>query len=309
MNDSIRYQITHRTHYKYASPVAICQNQLRMMPRPKLTRGAKLECHCVEVSIDPHPTFSHEHLDYFGNRVLSFSIEQLHRELTVNVCSDVTVSHKSLESNLQSPAWESVSRRLAAGEDANWLWVQEFLHDSPRIMRQPNFAEYARESFPTGREILEATSELTKRIHVDFKYDTTATHVQTSTGEAFRLRAGVCQDFAHIQIACLRSIGVPALYVSGYLRTEPPAGQPRKSGSDESHAWVSVYAGDEIGWVDYDPTNDCLTNNRHVPICIGRDYSDVSPMRGVAMGGGAATLSVSVDVLPVGSQSRLVADK
>lgn len=141
--------------------------------------------------------------------------------------------------------------------------------------------------------------DLTRRIHGDFKYDTAATHVHSTTEEAFKLRAGVCQDFAHIEIACLRSIGLPARYVSGYLRTSPRPGEQRMVGADESHAWVSLYAGDDFGWIDFDPTNARPSDTNHIPICVGRDYSDVSPMRGVVLGGGSTELKVSVDVEPI----------
>ena len=153
-------------------------------------------------------------------------------------------------------------------------------------------------SFPAGRPIIAASLELTERIHDDFRYDNAATHVNTSVNEAFQLRAGVCQDFAHVQIGCLRSIGIPARYVSGYLRTIPPEGRDRLVGSDESHAWISVYAGVDVGWIDMDPTNACMVGIDHIPICIGRDYGDVTPMRGVVLGGGQTTLSVKVDVSP-----------
>ncbi|MFK8113664.1 MAG: transglutaminase domain-containing protein [Rubripirellula sp.] len=296
---SSRYRISHRTHYKYSAAVAICQNQLRMMPRRFNSRMASLDCHQVEIIIEPQPTVSKEYLDYFGNRVLSFAIESLHRELTVSVLSEVTVHQRGSVSALDSLPWQTVVQTLADGGDTSWLSAQEYLYDSPRITRRSQFADYAKVSFTDGLPMLEAIADLTARIHADFKYDSSATDVHTTTEEAFGLRAGVCQDFAHVQIACLRSIGVPARYVSGYLRTEPPEGHPRMTGADESHAWVSVYAGAELGWIDFDPTNDCPTDTNHVPICIGRDYNEVSPMRGVAMGGGAAALSVSVDVLPV----------
>ena len=268
------------------------------MPRSFDRRMGGLDCHQVEIIIEPQPTVSQEYLDYFGNRVLSFAIESLHRELTVNVESDVTVHQRNQVSEFDSSSWQSVVEKLADGRDEDWLSAQEYLYDSPRIQRRSEFADYAKPSFTDARPILEAVGNLTGRIHADFKYDTGATDVHTTTDEAFRLRAGVCQDFAHIQIACLRSIGIPAKYVSGYLRTNPPEGQQRMTGADESHAWISVYAGDEIGWVDFDPTNNCPTDTNHVPICFGRDYSEVSPMRGVAMGGGSAELTVSVDVQP-----------
>jgi transglutaminase-like putative cysteine protease len=157
-------------------------------------------------------------------------------------------------------------------------------------------ADYARPSFDKHPRFMDAIMDLTQRIHADFRYDTRATNVTTKAEEAFQLRAGVCQDFAHVQIGCLRSLGFAARYVSGYLRTLPKPGEEKLVGADESHAWLSVYGGTELGWVDCDPTNACLVHTDHIPICIGRDYRDVSPMRGVAIGGGRTNLSVSVDV-------------
>lgn len=269
------------------------------MPRTMVNPLARLECHQVQIKVTPEPSVSQEHLDYFGNRVFSFAIESLHRELTVIVTSDVTVHSIARVDQFTAPAWETVAKQIGSGSDPDWLSAHEFLFDSPRIDRHSRYADYTTESFASDVSIIDATSDLTRRIHADFKYDPTATDVYTTTEEAFRLRAGVCQDFAHIQIACLRSIGLPARYVSGYLRTEPQKGKERLVGADESHAWVSVYAGDELGWVDFDPTNNCMANTNHIPVCIGRDFSEVSPMRGVVVGGGNTSLKVSVDVNPV----------
>lgn len=297
MTSSARYRITHKTRYLYSSPVAICQNQLRMMPRPFSDLRSSVDCDFAMASIEPEPSVIGEHQDYFGNRIVSFAIETLHRELVVTVRSEVCVHHKPVEST--NRAWTDVRDAVQSSMDNGWYEAQEYLFDSPRIQRGARFSSYALESFYDRRDILEATKELTQRIHDDFRYDTTATHVDTSPEEAFALRAGVCQDFAHIQIACLRSIGLPARYVSGYLRTIPPEGQPRMIGADESHAWLACYAGEELGWIDFDPTNASLANCNHVPICIGRDYSEVSPMRGVVLGGGSTKLQVNVDVEPI----------
>lgn len=299
MSNQNQYHIRHRTHYKYTDAVAICQNQLRMLPRSMSSRVFEVVCHWLQASIEPEPDFFEEHLDYYGNRVLSFSIESPHRELEVTVESEVTVTEHTPVAKLDSPPWEQVCDAIDGRFDIDWLETQEFLFDSPRITHRDMYADYARASFTTGRPILEAAIDLTNRIHADFSYDTTATDVNTTTDRAFELKAGVCQDFAHVQIACLRSIGLPSRYVSGYLRTIPPAGKPRLEGADESHAWVGLYVGGEIGWVDLDPTNARPMDINHIPICIGRDYSDVSPMRGVALGGGETSLKVSVDVEPL----------
>lgn len=290
---SARYRISHRTHYRYSEPVAICQNQLRMQPR---TDG-RMTCHKTSIQISPRPDSVFQHTDYFGNHVYSFAIESLHRELEVVAKSDVTV--ESVPVAGKDSTWDSIADDTDLSEPIP-LRVREFRFDSPRINRSKAYAEYARKSFPPGRSLGEAALDLTRRIHADFKYDTGATDVSTPTDRAFQLRAGVCQDFAHIQIACLRSIGLPARYVSGYLRTVPPEGKPAMVGADESHAWLSVYGGDQIGWIGCDPTNACFVGTDHIPICVGRDYGDVSPMRGVVLGGGQTSLKVSVDVQLVG---------
>jgi len=295
MTTSSRYRITHKTHYRYTDPVAICQNQVMMIPR-ELPR---VRCRETKVQILPPPGLSSSHVDYYGNPVHTFSIEAAHRELTVVVSSDVEVTATAFPPADQSERWESVRDSIAEGTNPDWFSLYEFRFASSMVSTGSKFAEYAGESFYPNRPILEAGLDLTKRIHRDFKYDVTATRVDTTADQAFGLRAGVCQDFAQIEIACLRSIGLAARYVSGYLRTVPPPGKPRLVGADQSHAWASLYAGQRIGWVDLDPTNACLVATDHVPISVGRDYGDVAPMRGVVLGGGSTSLSVSVDVVPI----------
>ena len=299
MAESSNYRITHHTRYRYPEPVAISQNQLRMFPREM----GRVTCQRVEIEISPEPELLHRHQDYFGNGVVSFAIESLHRQLDVTVRSEVTVNGLD-GSQAASPAWEELARRVQQSEDANWFEAQGFCYDSPRIRRDEVFADYARESFSSNRPLSDALLELTQRIQAEFRYDPAATNVTTSTKDVFRIKAGVCQDFAHVQVACLRSLGLPARYVSGYLRTEPPEGKPRLVGADESHAWVAAYAGQECGWLEVDPTNACLVSTDHIPICIGRDYSEVTPMRGVVLGGGNTDLRVSVDVEPMETVSQ-----
>ncbi len=268
-----------------------------MIPRSILRNLGTVHCDRVKATIVPRPDYIGQHVDYFGNLVRAFSIESHHRHLVVDVHSTVTVTC-SAPAEEATTSWEQILVHLRNRSDPSWLETQEFCFNSPRVRRSTEFADYARVSFQPGRDVLQAGRELTKRIHEDFAYDSRATHVDTETEKAFRIRAGVCQDFAHIQIACLRSIGMPARYVSGYLRTNPPQGKQRLVGADESHAWIGLYCGSQLGWIDFDPTNASLADVNHVPVCIGRDYSDVTPMRGVVTGGGRTTLSVSVDVLP-----------
>ena len=266
-----------------------------MKPRSIKQIYSGVDCKSIVITIDPKPDVIHQHTDYFGNEVTSFSIESLHQALAVVVESELTVHQHPLPPDTQVP-WEEVSEKIRRFEDDRWFEAQAYLQESPRVSRGEVFADYAKESFIANRSLIEAMSELTNRIHHEFQYDTSATHVHSTTEEAFDLRAGVCQDFAHIQIACLRSIGLPARYVSGYLRTVTQPGEQRMLGADESHAWVSLYGGDKLGWIDFDPTNACLCDTNHIPICVGRDYGDVSPMRGVVLGGGNTELKVSVNV-------------
>ncbi len=296
VSNTVRYKIKHQTRYRYSEPVAICQNQLRMMPRTMSHMLARIESHQVDVLITPEPDIVEQHEDYFGNLVYTFAIESLHRELSVTIDSDVSIHCDPYPKSEPSVRWEDVVRGVSDASDDRWLEVQEYCFDSPRIRRSQRFADYALASFTANRDMIEATLDLTRRINHDFKYDTTATDVSTTTEKAFDLKAGVCQDFAHVQIAGLRSIGLPARYISGYLHTVPGPGQQRLVGADESHAWVSVYMGPHLGWIDVDPTNACRCGTSHIPICLGRDYNEVSPMRGVVLGGGKPQLQVSVDV-------------
>lgn len=289
----VRYRIVHRTEYQYSNQVSVCQNQLRMQP----VSSDALTCESSEILITPRPNFIHEHRDYFGNRVVSFSLEQTHRSLVVQADSRVVVTQPRVDPSLPSAPWESLLAGVSG--PANTPGLDEHRYDSARIRVNDAFAQYALRCFTPGRSLNEAALALSTQIYNEFKYDTTATHVSTTTEEAFELRAGVCQDFAHVQIACMRSIGLPARYVSGYLRTLPPPGKERLIGSDESHAWCEVYAGQGMGWLGLDPTNACSTGMDHVPVCFGRDYDDVCPMRGVILGGGTAILEVSVDVEPI----------
>lgn len=300
---SVSYQLRHRTQYSYSEPVAICQNQIRMIPRAIDQPTCQVRCDRVDAKIDPKPDFVADHVDYFGNQVRSFSIERAHRRLIVDVFSHVSVTCRKPAAQTDV-AWEQIRDDVRQRRDDQWLTVYEFCCDSPRIEANREFAEYGRHAFPPGGGLISALRALTAQIHRDFRYLAGVTHVNTKTEEAFRLRAGVCQDFAHVQIACLRSLGLPARYVSGYLRTEPPPGKPRLIGADESHAWVSVYAGSELGWLDFDPTNDSQVFTDHIPLGIGRDYGDVAPMRGVVTGGGRTSLVVNVDVIAATEEKK-----
>lgn len=296
----VHYKIKHTTTYTYAAPVSVCHNLVMLTPR----EDARLRLHHHRLDAHPAPQFVARRKDAFGNHVHVFSIEETHKQLTVVALNRVTVLPVDLSPAQASPRWEQIAAGIHAETDPAWLDACRFVFDSPRIRRSQVFREYAAASFGPEQPVLAGVIDLTRRIHRDFHYDKSATDVGTATEEAFRLRRGVCQDFAHVQIACLRSLGIPARYVSGYLRTVPPPGQPRLVGADQSHAWVAAYCGPELGWVDVDPTNDCLCCTDHIPIAWGRDYNDVVPLRGVFLGGGDHQLKVSVDVSPVDDASH-----
>ncbi|MCE9545536.1 MAG: transglutaminase family protein [Planctomycetia bacterium] len=290
----MKYKVSHTTRYLYTEAVPICHNQVRLGPR-----GTQRQ-HCLDhrLWIDPAPAERSHRMDYFGNRVEYFSVHEPHKGLTVTSISHVTVTGATNPTPGPGAAWELVVSGLATDCSRAGLDAYQYTFDSHRVRTSPTLAEYAAESFASGRDVVDAARDLTTRLHRDFTYDAKATTVHTPLEEVFRHRRGVCQDFAHIQIACLRSLGLAARYVSGYVRTEPPPGKARLVGADMSHAWASVYAG-ELGWIDFDPTNDQLVGTNHVTVAWGRDYSDVCPIQGVIIGGGHHSVSVAVDVVPL----------
>jgi transglutaminase-like putative cysteine protease len=247
--------------------------------------------------ITPAPASVSEHPDYFGNSVTSFTIQEPHLELNIEARSRVVIDDHSMVWPQQSPRWEQVARSLPADLSPEGLDAYQFVFESPRVRPGAAFAEYASESFLPARPLAEALLDLTERIHKDFRFDSKATNVRTTPEEVLRDRRGVCQDFAHLQVACLRSLGLPARYVSGYLRTYPPPGRARLIGADVSHAWVSAYC-PGAGWLDVDPTNNLIPFQSHVTLSWGRDYGDVSPVRGVILGGRDHKVDVGVDMVP-----------
>lgn len=291
----MKYRIQHTTEYRYESLVKISQNQIMLSPQD----SDRIICHEHRIDIQPSITSDQRRQDFFGNGVYSFCIEEGHRRLKVTANSLVTVKERGISESSPSPVWETVRAGLLDGTDPRWLECAPFRFDSPRSRRRDEFREYAEVCFQPGIPVLAAGLALTRKIHKDFVYDTTATDVNTDVKRVFELRRGVCQDFTHFQVAALRSVGMAARYVSGYLRTLPPPGKPRLVGADQSHAWVSLYCGPELGWVDLDPTNACLCTLEHIPVAWGRDYGDVIPFRGVFLGGGSHQLLVSVDVCPM----------
>ena len=288
------FRVTHRTTYRYDEPVSTSYHALRLTPRAL----SHQKCHRNKLTIDPTPSFSNDGTDYFGNAVVQATLHEPHQQLTVEANSDVEVLARNLPDPAETPAWEQASDLLTDGSCLERLDAFQFTFESPQVQCAAQFAAYARVSFSAGTPLLAAALDLTARVHRDFKYDTEATKVTTPVEKVFEEKRGVCQDFAHLQIACLRSIGLAARYVSGYLQTFAPPNRERLVGADASHAWVSVYC-PEIGWIDLDPTNNLIPSTSHITLAWGRDYSDVSPIRGVIQGGGQHELAVSVDVTPI----------
>ncbi|HXM12979.1 MAG TPA: transglutaminase family protein [Terriglobales bacterium] len=290
------YKIVHRTTYKYKHPVSVGTHvaclKPRALPHHQLAQS--------DLHIQPRPATRTERVDFFGNRLCFFTIQEPHRELVVEARSKVIMEGSTTPWPLLPLPWEEAAQSIPHDVSPAGLEAYQYGFESPRIRVRPEFASYALQSFTPRRPMLEALLDLTTRIHKDFRFDSKVTNVRTPTEEVFKKRRGVCQDFAHLQIACLRSLNLAARYVSGYLRTYPPPGQARLVGADASHAWVSAYC-PGIGWLDMDPTNNIVPSNGHVTLAWGRDYGDVSPLRGLILGGGSHTLRVAVDMEPLDS--------
>ena len=273
------YRVTHRTTYRYDDDVSSSYGQTHLLPRD-LPGGAQV-CRASYVVIDPVPEDYRERRDFFGNRVAFFAILSTHRALSVTTTTDVDVHRNGQAASMpESQSWEQVLELTRTGMGPDTLDARQYRLDSPLVASSASLEEYARPSFPPGRAPLDALRDLAERIHGDFAYERGATGVTTNVREVFAGRKGVCQDFAHLAIGCLRSIGLAARYVSGYLETHPPPGRPRLIGADVSHAWASLYL-PPAGWIDIDPTNNQFVDDRYVTTAWGRDYGDVPPLKGV----------------------------
>lgn len=296
--------VLHETAYDYRTMVRTAQHMARLKPANR--DGQRLVSH--RLVVDPQPLQQSESLDVFGNTRHFFSLQFAHESL--RVVSESLVATAAREEPRDSLPWEQAAERTRYHRNAKYDPAAEFAFASPYVPRDAAFVEYAHASFTPGRPLLEAARDLMRRIHADIEYETTATDVNTPALEALELRKGVCQDLAHVMLGCLRSLGLPARYVSGYLLTEPPPGRPRLVGCDASHAWVALYlpAADGPGiWVDLDPTNDRGAGEDYVTLAVGRDYSDVSPMRGVIHGGANHRLQVAVTVTPASNDETTAA--
>jgi transglutaminase-like putative cysteine protease len=288
------YRIAHTTSYEYMDNAESCTNIVRLQPRDLPSQ----RCHEMQLAIDPAPDRIHEYRDYFGNYVHSFAVYEPHRQFSIRAESVVAYTGIAAVSMAQTPPWNSVRETLQTDRSPSIVGAIEHRFDSPYVRSSAELRELAADHFEPHRPLGEAALSLTKAIYRDFEYDPKATTIDTRLEDVLEKRRGVCQDFAHVLIGCLRSLGLAARYVSGYLRTDPQPGKPRLQGADASHAWVSVFC-PKNGWLDFDPTNGCRTSDRHITIGWGRDFHDVSPVKGVVLGGGESSLRVSVDVLPV----------
>jgi transglutaminase-like putative cysteine protease len=290
----VRYRITHTTRYVYAEPTHVCHNEARLIPRDcagQVLLGSRL-------SVEPEPSAYRERKDFFGNTVSYFSVQRPHSELSVKAVTEVEVDEAPPLPVPAPLAWERAVEQIRGGLDGETLEARGMVLDSPLAEALLAARDYARTSFPTRRPLLEAVQDLNARIHRDFAYDPGYTTVTTPLTEVLDHRRGVCQDFSHLAIACLRSMGLAARYVSGYLETVPPEGETRLEGADASHAWFSAYH-PGAGWLDFDPTNDQRPDSRYITLAWGRDYGDVPPLKGVIYGDGAHQLYVGVDVRPL----------
>ena len=292
----MKYRVTHTSHYAYGSPVDLAAHVLHLRPRPLPWQTIISE----RMVTDPARARRRDGVDHFGNVVTWLFLDLPHADFTVTAESLVEVAYPPPPAATATIPWEALVD--AAGE-AGAGSAAEYRFDSPMAAANAAARDYARRSFAAGRPVLEALLDLNTRIYQEFRFRAGVTTLSTPVSQVMKNREGVCQDFSHVMISALRGLGVPARYHSGYIRTRPPPGQIRRQGADQSHAWVGAWLGPEHGWIDLDPTNGIVVHDEHVLIGWGRDYSDVSPVRGVILGGGAHRMTVSVDLEPDGEGS------
>ena len=287
----MKYRIVHKTAYRYTEPASLSQNELFLYPRETVTQSVSQS----RLDITPEPQYLHQRTDYFGNCAHVFMVHQPHETLSLTATSRVATARPAIPEPTGTPPWETVVQRLRDHVNPQTLAAYQFVFASPFSPVTAAARVYAQPSFPAGVPVLAGAADLIKRIYTDFAYDKSATTVDTPVDQILAGRKGVCQDFAHLAISCLRTMGLAARYVSGYMETLPPPGKPKLIGADATHAWLSLFV-PGTGWVDLDPTNNLIPGEKHITLAWGRDYGDITPVKGVVMGGGAHTLTVTVDV-------------
>ena len=292
--EAMLYRIRHSTACRYTDDIQLAHHILHLHPRDRQTQRLV----SYQLKLTPQPSLLDDHFDYFGNPTTYIAIQEPHKSLVVQSEIEIEVLASPKLDAAETPRWEDLLEQVRSGEGQATHRASRFTYASPQVPILPDLLSYALPSFPAGRPIAAAALELNERIFEDFTFDSVATTIATPLAEVLAERRGVCQDFAHLAIGCLRAVGIPARYVSGYLRTVPPPGSPRLIGADASHAWFSVWCGDDL-WLDLDPTNGTPGSADLITLAWGRDYHDVSPVRGVLVGGGSQDLVVEVDVEPI----------
>ena len=290
------YDISHDTTFDYAQPVSVSHQLLRLAPRESPRQTPQYS----RLIVEPAPVMRKTRSDFFGNEITYLTVQAPHARLTIRSASRVDVQPVDVALLNLGPCWEDVAAALEAPTNKAALEASQYAFVSPYVDIDDDVAAFARETFTPRKAFLPAVMELTAKIYHEFVYEGGVTDVWTPVSEVLAKRRGVCQDFAHLEIAALRSLGLPARYMSGYLLTHPAEGKERMVGADASHAWVSVWCGD-FGWVEFDPTNNMMPSDEHIALAWGRDYGDVSPTTGIIVGGGAHTVVVAVGVESVAS--------
>jgi len=284
------YRLHHATVYDYANPVVLGTHFMHLLPRERPGQVIRES----QLNISPEPDNRRNEVDHFGNFTTTISVTAPHKQFQVSLSATVDVQQPAPPEPDRTTAWEGI-----AAEAIQRPETAEFCLASPLATPNPDIAEYAARSFAPERPILAGLLDLNRRLYTDMKYRSGVTHTGTTAAQVLKTKSGVCQDYAHLMIAALRALGLPSRYVSGYLRTYPVEGKEKHRGADQSHAWAAAWIGDAHGWVDFDPTNNLLVADEHVTLAWGRDFQDVSPLRGIILGGGRHTLRVNVDLDPV----------
>ncbi|MCF2948923.1 transglutaminase family protein [Paraglaciecola aquimarina] len=288
----MKYQIKHVTTYQYSDKVTLSQNHARLIPQTNENQ----RCLNYRIEISPSADYTAEYNDYFSNQVTIFEVPTLHDEMVVTAISEVEITYRQPQALfLQQLTWESVRDQLRSPQNQQQILATEFSIPSLHTEYNDEIKNYALQSFTPDRAIVEACLDLMSRIFNEFQFDPNFTTISTPVADIFKHKRGVCQDFSHFALACIRSVGLAARYVSGYIETIPPEGQIKLAGADATHAWFSVYV-PGTGWLEFDPTNNIQPSDQHVTLASGRDFADITPLKGVMFGGGSHQLKVEVDM-------------